>query len=57
MDMHKDEIIYLLICSEKSWSFGTVKITGMKKGDKEEHGPDKHPEGEMLMCNTVSVCF
>ena len=55
--MHKDKVIYLLVCSEKLWGFGTVKIEGMKKRDRKEHASNEHPKGEMFMCHKVSVIF
>jgi hypothetical protein len=57
MAMHKDKVIYLLVRSDKSWGFGTIKITGMKKGDREEYGTGEHPVGEMFICPKVSTIF
>jgi hypothetical protein len=32
IDSHKDKLIYLLLCANTNWCFGTLMVTGSSEG-------------------------
>ena len=57
MDVYKDKLLYLLVCANNKWGVATLKITGTKKEDREDHGFVEHLVGNMCVNDEVSVIY
>jgi hypothetical protein len=55
IDMHKDKQIYLLVCGNVSWCFGTLTVTDLLATGTE--GKSVQPVGELCIKHSVSVIF
>jgi hypothetical protein len=55
IDMHKDKQIYLLVCGNMSWCFGTLTVADVLATGTE--GKSMQPVGELCITHSVSVIF